>query len=268
MTTHLILTREFGPDQTALDAYNRRPLGPREVPLAAITVTVGRPDLCNPRRMALWRRKHRYRRTLAAAEEGRPLPPVSLALLGGNYYIVDGHHRLAAMRQTGALEADAEVIEFLPTPASPAAAWHRARADFERDTGLIGLHLRQVEGYEWLRRQIAEHGWYLGERGGAPRSFAAAALAWERAVYWPVLGILSAHGVPDRLPALTPTELYLAVCDHKWYRSERLAHDIGFAAAVADYARGRHLPWPERLGLWLAAGRRALALPRLLLAIG
>jgi hypothetical protein len=268
MTTHLLLTRQFGPDQAALAAYNQRPIGLREVPIAAITGTVGRPGLCNPRRMALWRRTPRYRRILQVAETGQPLPPVSLALLGGQYYIADGHHRLAALRQIGALEADADVIEYLPSTESPAAVWHRARAAFERDTGLIGLHLRQVEGYEWLRRQIAEHGWYLGEQGGAPRSFAAAAIAWERAVYWPVLGILSAHGVPDRQPALTPSELYLAVCDHKWYRSERLARDIGFAAAVADYGRGRHLPWPQRFQHWLAAGRRALSVPRLLLAIG
>jgi len=45
-------------------------------------------------------------------------------------------------------------------------------------------------------------------------------------------------------------ELYLAVCDHKWYRSERLARDIGFPAAVDDVARGRHLSWPQRLRGW------------------
>ena len=70
----------------------------------------------------------------------------------------------------------------------------------------------------------------------------------------------------ERAPGLTPTELYLAVCDHKWYRSERLARDIGFAAAVADYGRGRHLPWPRRLRGVLEAGRALLAVSRLLLA--
>ena len=268
MYTHLVLTREFGPDQVALAAYNQRPLGMREVPLAAITGTVGRPGLLNSRRMAAWRRTPRYQRIVRAALDGRHLPPVSLALLGGHYYIADGHHRLAVARQLGALEADAEVTEYLPASSSPAADWHRARAAFERDTGLVGLHLRQLDGYERLRRQIAEHGWYLGEREAAPRSFPAAAAAWERAVYWPVLGILSARGVPARQPALTPAELYLAVCDHKWYRSERLARDIGFAAAVADYAGGRHLPWQRRLRDWLALGRRALAAPHLLLVVG
>jgi hypothetical protein len=158
----------------------------------------------------------------------------------------------------GVLEADAEVVEFLPA-AAPAAAWHRARAEFERDTGLVGLHPRQLAGYEVLRRQIAELGWYLGEQGAAPCSFAAAATAWQRGVYWPVLACLTARGVPGRCPDLTASELYLAVCDHKWYRSEWLARDIGFAAAVADYDRGRHLPWPRRLRGWLASGRAILA---------
>ena len=85
------------------------------------------------------------------------MPPVNLALLDGHYYIVDGHHRLAAARQLGALEADAEVTEYLPAAASPAAAWHRARAAFERETGLAGLHTREAAGYARLRAQVAEH---------------------------------------------------------------------------------------------------------------
>ena len=112
--------------------------------------------------------------------------------------------------------------------------------------------MRTPEGYTRLRQQIAEHGWYMGERGTPPSSFAAAA-AWSREVYWPVLAELTVRGALERARTLTPPELYLTVCDHKLYRSERLARDIGFAAAVADVARGRHLPWPQRLRGWLAS---------------
>lgn len=258
MPARLVLTHEFMHDQAALGAYNQRRLGWREVPIAAITGTVGRPALRNARRAAAWHKTARYQRLLALMEHGGALPPVTLALLDGRYYIQDGHHRTAAARELGALAVDAEVTEYLPTVPAP-AAWHRARAAFERDTGLIGLHLRPLEGYERLRRQIAEHAWYLAEREGAPRSFIAAAGAWEHGIYQPVLASLLRYGVPGRVLDLTLTELYLAVCDHKWYRGERLNRDIGFTAAVADYARRQRHPRLARLGDWLMRGGVASA---------
>lgn len=251
MATKFILTRRFNEDQARLGAYNRRVIGLREVPIAAITGTVGRPALCNPRRMRSWQKTARYRHLLSIVEAGGSLPPVTLSLLDGHYYLQDGHHRTAIARHLGVLEVDADVTEFLPAAPAP-AAWHRAHAAFARDTGLTGLHLRRLEGYEWLRRQIAEHGWYLGERGSPPQSFAAASADWERAIYQPVLADLTRYGVPGRVPELTLTELYLAVCDHKWYRGERLDRDIGFAAAVADYAHRQRHPWLMRLGDRLA----------------
>lgn len=250
----LALTREFGRDRMALAARNQRRLGPREVPVTAITGTVGRPDLCDPRRLAEWMDTGRYRAIVRALADGIGLPPVDLYLLDGRYYIRDGHHRVTASRQLGILDVEAEVTEWLPEPATPAAAWHRARAAFERDTGLTGLHLRRLDGYEWLRRQVAEHGWYLGERGQAPPSFAEAAARWEREVYRPALGDLAVRGALDRFPELTAAELYLAVCDHKWYRGERVARDIGFAAAVADFARRQRHPCLGRLASWLERG--------------
>jgi hypothetical protein len=261
----LTLTREFGRDQALLAAYNQRRLGLREAPVAAIVGTVGRPDLCDPRRLAAWRETTRYQSILRALEAGIGLPPVELYLLDGHYYIRDGHHRVAAARQIGILDLDADVTEWLPRPAAAAAVWHQARSSFERDKGLTGLHVRRPEGYALLCRQIAEHAWYLGERLPAPCTLADAAIAWERDIYRPALADLDRHRVLERFPELTATELYLALCDHKWYRSERLARDIGFAAAAADFARRQRHPTLSRIADWLAAGLasvRSWALPR------
>ncbi len=245
--SRLVLARDYGRDVTLLNAYNQRRLGLREVPVAAITGSVGRTDLCDPARMAALRKTGRYKGVVQALAAGVCLPPVDLYLLDGQYYIRDGHHRVTAARELGILDVDAEVIECLPDPRVPAAAWHRARATFERDTGLTGVHIRWLDGYEWLRRQIAEHAWYLGERGRAPHSFAEAAARWEREVYRPVLTEMAMSRLLERVPELTAAELYLAVCDHKWYRSERLASDIGFQAAIAEYAWVYRHPWLARL---------------------
>ena len=56
-------------------------------------------------------------------KRGDPLPMVNLYRLGGHYYVVDGHHRLAAARRIGAVALDAMVTEFVPLArALPAAA--------------------------------------------------------------------------------------------------------------------------------------------------
>lgn len=254
----LVLTRDFRRDQAILNANNRRSLGLREVPVVAITGSVGRTELALPARLAEWTATSRYRGIVEALTRGEILPPVSLYLLDGRYFILDGHHRVAAARQLGILDIDAEVTEFLPSAELPAAAWHRARAAFERDTGLIGLHLRDLDGYELLRRQIAEHGWYLGERGQAPASFRQAAARWHQEVYQPALTEMAWRGLVERCATLTTAELYLAVCDHKWYRSECLAHDIGFDAAIAEYGRPRWLVALGRIAGQIAGWALAL----------
>ena len=146
----LVLTRDFSRDVALLSAYNQRRLGLRAVPVAAVTGTVGRSELCTPARLAGWLKSQRYRGILRATLAGECLPPVELYLLDGHYYIRDGHHRVAAAHQVGILDVDAEVIECLPMPGAPAADWHRARTAFERDSALNGLHVRRSDGYELL----------------------------------------------------------------------------------------------------------------------
>jgi hypothetical protein len=47
-----------------------------------------------------------------AFNEGRPLPPVELYELGGEYFVLDGNHRVSVARFHGAAAADAVVKGF------------------------------------------------------------------------------------------------------------------------------------------------------------
>jgi nucleotide-binding universal stress UspA family protein len=68
-----------------------------------------------PRRRA---RRHadeqRLERIRRAMERGERLPAVELYQLGFGYYVLDGHHRVAAARLLGQLVLDATVVEFMP----------------------------------------------------------------------------------------------------------------------------------------------------------
>ena len=53
----------------------------------------------------------RWARLMSAARDQAILPPVQLLRAGGEYWVVDGHNRVALARQLGQLWIDAEVTE-------------------------------------------------------------------------------------------------------------------------------------------------------------
>lgn len=98
-------------------AWNRRPeyVAPIEVRRVVGSVDeVKRATLTSrflPRRGGT--QAPRYRDVLAAMRAGRALPAIEVYALGEEYYVVDGHHRVAAARALGQLYLDALVHEYL-----------------------------------------------------------------------------------------------------------------------------------------------------------
>ncbi len=96
----------------------RRPIGLRSVPLDRIVGTMRHPSqntadfLPLPRlRGQNWRA--RWQRINRATDRLTTLPPVDLVQVGDEYYVADGHNRVAAARRAGALEIDADVTQLL-----------------------------------------------------------------------------------------------------------------------------------------------------------
>jgi hypothetical protein len=104
------------------DAYprasqaTRHPRGVRVVALDDVVGTVRHPtqntadflplpQLRGRNWMARWHRIQDATRRLAV------LPPVDLLKVGDAYYVLDGHNRVAAARQAGAVAIDADVVE-------------------------------------------------------------------------------------------------------------------------------------------------------------
>jgi hypothetical protein len=53
----------------------------------------------------------RWSRLLSAARDQAILPPVQLVRAGGDYWVVDGHNRVALARERGQLWIDADITE-------------------------------------------------------------------------------------------------------------------------------------------------------------
>ena len=103
----------------------RRGIGLHSVPIDRVVGTMRHPSqntadfLPLPRlRGENWRA--RWQRITRATDKLVTLPPVELVQVGDEYYVADGHNRVAAARRAGAIEIDADVTQ-LVIPGVPQA---------------------------------------------------------------------------------------------------------------------------------------------------
>lgn len=135
-------------------AAPRRRVGVRTVALDRIVGTMRHPSqntadfLPLPRlRGTNWR--GRWQRINRAMDRLATLPPIDLVQVGDDYYVEDGHNRVAAARHAGALEIDADVTQLLLPEAMPSErGWMDATSlvgtEEVRQAG-SGRHSRTVE---------------------------------------------------------------------------------------------------------------------------
>jgi hypothetical protein len=106
----------------------RRRIGLRSVDLDRIVGTVRHPSQNTGDFLPLpnlrgqnWR--GRWQRISRATERLERLPPIDVVQVGNDYYVTDGHNRIAAARRAGALEIDADVTQLvLPGITQPGQA--------------------------------------------------------------------------------------------------------------------------------------------------
>ncbi len=79
--------------------------------------------------------KARWQRINGAVDRLAPLPPVDLIKVGEDYFVTDGHNRVAAAREQGMVGIDADVTELIvpgvepgPVPASSRSSLLETRA--------------------------------------------------------------------------------------------------------------------------------------------
>jgi hypothetical protein len=105
-------------DHPSAGTAPRRRVGLRSVPLDRIVGTMRDPSqntadfLPLPRlRGQNWR--GRWQRITGAMDRLAMLPPVELVQVGDDYYVVDGHNRIAAALQADGVEVDADITQLL-----------------------------------------------------------------------------------------------------------------------------------------------------------
>lgn len=225
--------KEFEAVQRAHGALATRPLGVIQVPVDEIVGSVGRARYF-PRGLRPGRglTPSRVRRLVAALDHGEVLPPVLLYRLGHEYFIADGHHRVAAARLAGQQDVDAEVVVFLSETHRPEDVVARERVLFEQRTGITTIVLHELGQYPKLLRWIEDY-----RRQRKRGSLKSAAREWYTRVYLATVKELAARRLLRYFPGRSLGDLFVYLGDHKWIMSKAAGRDVGIPAAIESFAR-------------------------------
>ena len=106
--------RSFYCDTLDAGGLAQHAAGVRTIPIDQIVGSVGRAHELRPDFRPVVRRRGdmRYEDIQRLLEEGAGLPAITVYEFRDRYYVVDGHHRVAAARKLGQVMIDAEITEF------------------------------------------------------------------------------------------------------------------------------------------------------------
>ena len=220
--------RSFREAQAREGAFEARDRGLQPVPLQRIVGSVSRYRDFDARfRLKKHLPRERLQFIRGAMREGRPLPPVELYQIKDEYFVMDGHHRIAVAKEHGFRELDARVIEFLPSRRSPENILYREKLGFQAQATLSEVIELTEEGqYAVLLDQIRGHQGFLAEEGRA-LDLAQAAEDWHRTIYRPLTSILESSDLPRRFPGRTAADLYAYISAHQWARRHPRSYGFG-----------------------------------------
>ena len=95
----------------------------------------------------------RWLRINRAMNRLETLPPVELVQAGDDYYVVDGHNRVAAARRAGAVDIDADVTQLILPGVTPRARRRSTRAASSGRAGAAGRRRPAVADRRAARRR-------------------------------------------------------------------------------------------------------------------
>jgi DNA-binding Lrp family transcriptional regulator len=199
------------------------------VPLDQIVGSVGRyNDFDNRFRLKSHIPQERLQRVKKAMLEGRPLSPVKLYQIKNEYFALDGNHRIAAAKELGRKEINANIVEFMPGKETLENIIYNEKAAFRDETGLkVPIQLTEMGQYRRLLKQISKHQNHLQTNQSKPVTIQSAAKDWHATIYHPLTTIIRRGGLLKRFPNRTLDDLYAYISFHQWEKGPKRRYGIG-----------------------------------------
>lgn len=219
----------FDASQQSEAAFDAKDRGTRPVPLAEITGSVGRyKDFDRQFRPKSHLPSDRLEHIRKAMQSGKRLPPVMLYQIKDEFYVLDGHHRIAAARELGLDRIEGRVIEFMPSADTIENVLYCERAAFTEATGLNEkIVLTELGHYPYLIRQIRDHQRYLRRESGDRATMTDAARDWYDTIYKPFVALIDNGNLLVSFPQRTEADLYAYMAYHQWELGRRRRYGLG-----------------------------------------
>ena len=230
--------RSFDADSAVWGPLARWNLGVRPVVVAHIVGSVGRAGeamtgaTLRGSNQVPTERRQRYQRVLIGMRTGVALPAVELYKLGSTYYVLDGNHRIAAARELGQAEIDADVTEFVPLGDDAAQRVFAERRAFERHTGLKDIESAHVPGtYPSLTRMFEA----FVKESEVPAS-PDLARRWHTQFYLPLSRTIRERDLLRHYPGEYVADVVVRIASYRRHIARR---------------QGRELDWPEAISIFI-----------------
>lgn len=221
--------RRFDQAREAEQASEIIDRGSAQVPINKIVGTVGRyRDFDGKFRARNRGGEARFQKILAAMRDNVPLPPVSLYQIKDDFFILDGHHRVAAARELGRELISGRVVELLPAKQTLENQLYLEKIRFRDSAGLLeSINLTELDQFHYLELQIREHQAWLSENTNSDINYQQAASDWYQTIYQPLVAIIAKSRLIAAFPGRTGDDLYLYISRHQWMDGQPIEYGRG-----------------------------------------
>ena len=225
-----------------------------EIPLGGIVGSVGRyKEFTRDFLPTKTTNADRWIRVKMAMTGSGGVPPIEVYRISGNYFVLDGNHRVSVAREMGLTHFEAyvnEVTTLAPLPPHASADDLILLAEYTEFLERIGpaelepeaeLRLTATGRYPILLEHVDVHRYYMGIDLAREIPFAEAFKSWYRNIYTPVARVIRERGLLRDFSERTETDLYLWISLHRAELEESLGWQISTDRAALDLAPQREM---------------------------
>jgi len=210
-----------------LRPFGRRYLGVRAIPITALVGTDGRASSFTRDFRPLQAFSRDRLRSLERAFAEGAFPPIVTVKLGEAYFVIDGHHRAALARRSGAEMIDADVTELIARVPLQAGAdmlevvLRELERIFLEDSGLaegrpgVRVSVSRPAHYLELLENIQVHGYHMMRGRERVLENGEIAADWYDAIYTPTLAAIEGLRLDRFYRDAPPGDLFLVLHRHR-----------------------------------------------------
>jgi hypothetical protein len=252
---HILL--DFSSIEQNLKNYTFKNKGIQAIEIDKIIGSLGRyfdfTETLLPKRDVLTTRYERIKKIMT---EGGILPPIQVYQILDNYFIIDGHHRVAiAKNELNAKYIDADVTEvqfnfelspntkYIFGSESTKNFLIKLEADsFEKSTHLNNnilikpLIVTELKSYATLNQEIEDFKKQYNKGELSRKSKIYSSYTWYAQIFLPAVTLIEKEDILSKFPHRTYTDLYVWIQRHKYFLSQQAGHDVGFDYTAQDFA--------------------------------